>query len=93
MNNQKPVAKVKAGSISAAIWENQISINGRDVNVLKCTVQGRYKDKSGTWKSTGSFSKTEVPLAIHCLTKAWEKMITEENAKSEDNGVEEEIVN
>ena len=62
MTGQKPVAKYHAGQVSAAIWENEISVNGRQVTVLKATVQRRYKDKDGDWKSSGSFSRNEIPL-------------------------------
>jgi hypothetical protein len=89
----KPVAKFKAGQISAALWENEISVSGRKVTVLKATVQRRYKDKSGDWKSSGSFGRNEIPLAIYCLQKSFEKIIeTEVGESSEDGVVEEEVL-
>lgn len=45
MAGQKPVAKFKAGQISAALWENEITTNGHAVTVVKTTIQRRYKDK------------------------------------------------
>ena len=35
----KPVAKFKAGQVSSALWENEITVNGRKVTVLKAGVQ------------------------------------------------------
>ncbi len=67
MTGQKPVEKWTAGQISAALWQNEIEVNGKMVSALKATVQRRYKDKSGTWKSSGSFGRNEIPLAIYCL--------------------------
>ena len=92
MSGQKPVAKFTAGQTSAAIWENEITVNGRQVTMLKATVQRRYKDnKDGQWKSSGSFSRNEIPLAIYCLQKCLEYMI--EGQKDDENGsVEEEVV-
>ena len=92
MSGQKPVAKFTAGQTSAAIWENEITVNGRQVTMLKATVQRRYKDnKDGQWKSSGSFSRNEIPLAIYCLEKCFEHMI--EGQKDDENGsVEEEVV-
>lgn len=88
----KPVAKFKAGQISAALWQNEISVNGRKVTVLKATVQRRYKDKSGDWKSSGSFGRNEIPLAIYCLQKSFEKIIeTEIGENGEDSVVEEDV--
>jgi hypothetical protein len=89
MTGQKPVAKFTAGQTSAAIWENEITVNGRQVTMLKATIQRRYKDKDGQWKSSGSFSRNEIPLAIYCLQKSFEHMIEE---KKDDDSIEEEMV-
>ena len=88
----KPVAKFKAGQISAALWENEITVkNGRTATILKATVQRRFKDKTGDWKSSGSFSRNEIPLAIYCLQKAFEKIIeTTQVGESGDDGIVEE---
>ncbi len=91
MPGQKPAAKFTAGQVSAAIWENEVSVNGRDVTLLKATIQRRYKDKDGQWKSSSSFGRNEIPLAIYCLQKSFEHMI--EGQKDDDNvNVEEEVV-
>jgi hypothetical protein len=90
MAGQKPVAKFKAGQVSAALWENEITANGHAVTVLKATVQRRYKDKSGSWKSSTSFSRNEIPLAIYCLQKAFDKIIeTQIDSTNGDDVVEE----
>ncbi|MFH1613794.1 MAG: hypothetical protein ABIG61_01740 [Planctomycetota bacterium] len=91
MAGQKPIAKFKAGMVSAAIWENQIEVKGKTVTMLKATVQRRYKDKDGDWKSSQSFSRNEIPLAIYCLQQAFETMLGESDGDT-DNNVEEEIV-
>jgi hypothetical protein len=90
MSGQKPVAKFTAGQTSAAIWENEITVNGRQVTMLKATIQRRYKDKDGAWKSSGSFGRNEIPLAIYTLQKCFEYMI--EGQKDENGSVEEETV-
>jgi len=95
MVGQAPVAKFKAGQVSSALWENSIQVRGGPVKILKATVQRRYKDKeSGEWKSSMSFSRNEIPLAIYCLQKAFEKIIEAQNGGSEDssNVVEEPIL-
>jgi hypothetical protein len=87
----KPMAKFKAGQVSAAVWENEITANGRKVTVLKASVQRRYKDKDGIWKSSQSFSRNEIPLAIYCLQKSFEHIV-ENNQQEQDDNVEEEMV-
>jgi len=85
----KPVAKFRAGQVSAAIWENEITVNGRKTVMLKASVERRYKDKDGQWKSSNSFSRNEIPLAVYCLQKSFEHII---ESQQEDESVEEEVV-
>ena len=93
MVGQKPVEKFKAGQISAALWENDIEVKGRTVTVLKATIQRRYKDnKTDTWKSSGSFSRNEIPLAVYCLQKCFEKIIEKQGEEAGNNSIEEEVV-
>ena len=83
VGQQMPVAKFKAGQVSSALWENQVQVKGAAVTILKATVQRRYKDRNNEWQSSTSFSRNEIPLAIHCLQKAFEKII---EMQSEDSG-------
>ena len=86
----KPVAKFRAGQVSAAIWENEITVNGKKAVMLKASVERRYKDKDGQWKSSNSFSRNEIPLAVYCLQKGFEHIIGTQ--QDEEGGVEEETV-
>ncbi|MBN1489908.1 MAG: hypothetical protein JXA69_08325 [Phycisphaerae bacterium] len=85
-----PLKKFSAGSISCAIWENPTTVNGQKVNILKATVERRYKDSDGQWKSSGSFSRNEIPLVQYVLGKAFEAII--EESRNGDNNVEVETV-
>jgi len=90
MTGQRPVAKFTAGQVSAAIWENQVTTKaGKQVTMLKATVERRYKSADGQWKSAGSFGRNEIPLAIYCLQKCFEHII---EGQKDDDGVEEETV-
>jgi hypothetical protein len=91
---QMPVAKFKAGQVSSALWENQIQVKGAAVTILKATVQRRYKDRDGNWQSSGSLGRNEIPLAIYCLQKAFEKIIeiqSEDSGNSNSNNGEEAL--
>lgn len=94
---QLPVAKFRAGQVSSAVWRNEIQVKGKAITVLKATVQRRYKDKEGNWQSSGSFSRNEIPLAIHCLQQAFEKIIETQhedsnNANTSGNNIEEVVI-
>jgi hypothetical protein len=90
-NMTKPVWRTNAGHVSAAVWENSITANGKQVTVLKCSVQRRYKDKDGQWKSSMSFNRNEIFLAMWCLRKALDYII-ESQQNDENSSVEEEMV-
>ena len=83
MGNSTPLKKFRAGSVTAALWENEAKVNGRDVRMLKATVERRYKDKNGNWKSSNSFSRNEIPLAVYCLERAFDSIIEEQNVQPE----------
>ena len=78
-----PVKKFSAGSISCALWNNDAVVNGNKVQILKASVERRYKDKDGTWKSSGSFSRNEIPMAVFCLLKAFAAMVDEKEGEEE----------
>ena len=95
MVGQTPIAKFRAGQVAAAVWANDVEVKGRTVTILKATVQRRYKDKDDNWQSSGSFSRNEIPLAIHCLQKAFEKIVETQNDTSgngNSNGTVEEPI-
>ena len=70
-----PLTKFRAGSVSCALWENEVTVNGKTVTMLKASVKRRYRDKDGNWKSSGSFGRNEIPLVIYCLEKAFEAIV------------------
>jgi hypothetical protein len=78
-----PVKKFSAGSVSCALWDNEAVVNGKNVGILKATIDRRYKDKDGTWKSSGSFSRNEIPLVVYVLLQAFAAMVGEDEAEEE----------
>jgi len=86
-----PLKKFRAGQVSCALWENEAQVNGRSVTMLKATVERRYKDKNDAWKSSNSFSRNEIPLAIYCLQKAFDTIIEEQSVQPEGKVSEEEV--
>ena len=94
MTAQKPVAKFSAGrTISAAVWANEFTTTaGQKVRTLRASVERRFKDsKTGEWRSSSSFNRSEIPAAVHALQLAWEYILNNP-ADQDDNGVSEEPV-
>ncbi len=82
----QPFKKFSAGQVSCALWENEAKIDDRMVTMLKTTVERRYRDSAGNWKSSGSFSRNEIPLAIYCLMKAFVVTVEEKGSGGENGG-------
>ena len=89
METQKPVAKFRAGQVTCALWQNEAVMNGGKVNILRATVERRYKDRDGTWKSSGSFGRNDIPMAIYVLQKAFETMVEKPEDQDRPEVVEE----
>ena len=67
-------------------------MKGEKKTILKATLDRRYRDKNGDWKSSQSFSRNEIPLAIFCLQKAFEEMLKTTEDSDGPGPVEEEFV-
>jgi len=92
MQENNPIAKFRAGSVTCAVWENEITVGGQQQKMLKAQVSRRYKDRNGTWKTTQSLSRNEIPLAIYVLGKAFAAMIERPADQDEQGDVEQELV-
>ena len=77
-----PLKKFRAGSVSCALWESEATVNGKTVTMLKASVERRYKDKNGNWKSSSSFGRNEIALATFCLKKVFEAIVEEQNVQA-----------
>ena len=90
---QKPIAKFAAGGVSAALWENEITMNGgKTAKIMKASVSRRYKDNYDNWKTTYTFSRNEIPLAIYCLQKVFETIVEKGKDQEITQAIEEEKV-
>ena len=71
-----PEIKFSAGPIQATVWKNAgHSKTGDDVEYRTITLQRRYKDKDGEWKSTNSMRLNDLPKASLVLQKAYEYLV------------------
>ena len=92
METQKPVARIRAGQVSCALWENAIVVNGKRLMALRATIDRRYMDRDGVWKTSQSFSRNEIPFAIYVLQKAFETMVDKPDGQDHAEVVAEERV-
>jgi hypothetical protein len=90
MANNEPIRKFQAGQVTCALWENVVTVNGKAVSIPKATVDRRYLGRDGTWKTSQSFSRNEIPLAIYVLYKAFETMV--EKDSDQEDVTQEDVV-
>lgn len=70
-------------------------LGGKRQVMLRATIDRRYRDRDGVWKTSQSFSRNEVPLAIYLLQKAFGAMAEAETAQDQDTPVsvaEEQVI-
>ena len=75
MEESKPIARFQAGAVTCALWQNRVTVDGRATTIVKATIDRRYQDRDGVWQTSQSFTRNEIPLAIHVLQKAFEAML------------------
>jgi len=82
MSGQGPVNKFKCGAVEAAIFENQVTKNGKTFSMSKAVLQRNYLDKNEQWQSTSSFDANDIPKAILVLSKAYEYLMAADSSKN-----------
>lgn len=87
-SRNKPVQSYKCGSVQAAVWENEreVNINGKKVmkNFSTVSIERRYTDKDGQWKSTSTFRVNDLPKVALAASKAFEYIILNGKTDEED---------
>ncbi len=65
----QPIKKFQVGSVHAAVWKNA-GKEGQEF--LSVSLDKRYKDEKGEWKSSSSYKPGDLPKAVLVLQKAYE---------------------
>ena len=73
----QPEKKFSTGAISATVWRNNGTSKktGEKVEFRTVSLQRRYTDKNGEWKTSNSMRVTDVPKATLVLQKAYEYLV------------------
>jgi len=50
--SNKPVKVFRAGNVRASIWLNQVEAKGRSVTRPSLSIEKRFRDREGQWKSS-----------------------------------------
>ena len=91
-NEKRPAKKFRAGGISAALWKGTMQLkDGTEIETASVTLDKRYKDAEGNWKSSSYLRVNDVPKAIFVLQKAYEYMVAK-NADEDGPVTTEEVI-
>ena len=73
----KPLARFTAGAVSATVWSNQSQgKDGESYNTV--SLQRRYRDREGNWKSASALRVNDLPKAHLVLSKAYEFLVMQD---------------
>lgn len=84
-----PEKRFSTGAIVAAVWNNKAQTrSGEEAEFKTVSLQRRYKDKDGNWKSTYTLRVNDLPKAALVLNKAYEYLVLRDG----ESGIPEEDI-
>ena len=85
--SNKPVKEFRvSGGISAAVWRNTATVDGRPVVRHSVKFQKRYRDKkTGEWADSQYYYPKDLPLLLLAIEDAFRYVATG-NGSGEDAG-------
>lgn len=66
----KPVQTFRRGSVSIAVFEKELTKNGKTFTSTSFAIQTSYKDKDGKWQNSSFFKVTDLPKLLLALMDA-----------------------
>ena len=77
MNSERPIKRFRAGGvINVSVWDRpSIDPYGKEVGYRCVTIDKRYRDNAGEWKSTRLLGPNDIPKLVLLLNKAFEWMV------------------
>jgi len=81
MVGNEPVLKVQQGQMSAAAWSRKVERdNGASFEQLSVKIEKRYRDADGNWKSSTSYTPTELLRLQHFVGRVIDKVYAHQEA-------------
>ncbi|MBW2998460.1 hypothetical protein KY321_02880 [Candidatus Woesearchaeota archaeon] len=74
--------KFSTGAISAVVWNNEgKDSEGKPTEFKTISIDRRYQDKDGNWKSTSSLRVNDLPKVVLVANKAFEYLSLKEDSE------------
>lgn len=82
MHHNAPEKKIRSGSISATVWNNEADGPNGKVVYKTVSFERSYKDKDGKWQSTNKLRAADLPRAVLVLNKTYEYLSFDEGIEA-----------
>lgn len=79
----RPENVIRFGSTSASVFTSEIETDGGKKTIRNVKLQRRYRNASGEWKTSTSFTLADLPTAIAVLNRALEYVAGKEAVADE----------
>ncbi|MBW3019795.1 hypothetical protein KY334_00730 [Candidatus Woesearchaeota archaeon] len=74
--------KFSTGAISAVVWNNEAKDSeGKSTEFKTISIDRRYQDKDGNWKSTSNLRVNDLPKVVLVANKAFEYLSLKEDSE------------
>jgi len=83
MMNKKPLWKIRVGGMEATAWNNAMkSPSGETVDRVAVTIDRRYRDSDGNWKTSSSLSLNDLMKAEVAIRHAIDRIIGDKEGEA-----------
>ena len=80
----QPEQVIRFGAVSASVFVNEMETDGGKKAVRNVKLQRRYRNGDGEWKSSTSFTLSDLPVAIAVLERAMNYVARKEGDSASD---------
>ena len=67
-----PIPTDRNNAVSVAVWANEVTFEERTFTVYNVTIESRWRDADGSWKTGKGYRSSQVPTVIYCLQRAFD---------------------
>ena len=77
----KPERVIRFGAISASVFTNDVETDGGKKTIRNVKLQRRYRNGNGEWKTSSSFTLTDLPTAVAVVAYLRQRRVTTTEAQ------------
>ena len=79
VRNFGPYPTDRNTSVEAAVWQNEIDVEGGTITTYNVTVKRSYRTEDGEWKPNQNYRPHDLPVLIHALSQSYAWIMEQKN--------------